>query len=268
MTTLISHWPGQNTPNDVVGSNNAEWQGIWSPITPNYSAGVIGNCFDCVNYTTAQYLYIPYAENISFGNSSKFTIEGYFKTTVTGMVVFERGPTRFTNDCAIIINTGGTLKNIISVAGVAAIEFPSAWVAGEWNKIKVSYDVGYWKMYVNDVEKTPSGSNYYLLPNNTNNWGYFFGGSVYYSVKVDELKIWNDEVLTKTHTVDILNGEIKSWTIVDGGTLPETPNTHEVVMKNGLIGEWNISSGGSRPSPNNNHTIETLHGLVKSWSIE
>jgi len=124
------------------------------------------------------------------------------------------------------------------------------------------------------VDKTSSD---FLKINNTSNL---------YGVGTTDISAWNTKDLdgfdrpgsdllvsigayegvlaTKTHTFVFVNGEIKSHTVVDGGTLPTPPNTHEWVIENGLTMEWNISSGGSRPSPSKNHSIEILKGLVQS----
>src|SRR4030042_887360 len=83
----------------------------------------------------------------------------------------------------------------------------------------------------------------------------------------DTLRILDFEENAKTHIINIVNGEIKSWAVHEDGSLPTVANTHEVTIQNGLIKTWNISSGGSRPTPSNTHIIDILKGLVQNWLI-
>jgi len=81
----------------------------------------------------------------------------------------------------------------------------------------------------------------------------------------DTLRILDFEENAKTHIINIVNGELKSWTVHEDGSLPIVANTHIIIIQDGLFKSWTITVGGIRAQKN--HSMELLKGLVKWWAI-
>src|SRR5205085_4634537 len=73
---LISWWPADNSPIDVVSSNNAVLQ-----LGATYTTGKVGRAFTLTPFSPFQpgSIMVPNSPQLNFGSNADFTIEGWVK---------------------------------------------------------------------------------------------------------------------------------------------------------------------------------------------
>jgi hypothetical protein len=124
-----------------------------------------------------------------------------------------------------------------------------------WYHILWTYNNGVHQLYVNGVLKTLNPTTPVLITQSTNpliigtgsypgpgNWRYLS------NAYLDEIGFY-DEVIAPTEIIGV------------------TRKTHTVVLLNGVTKSWSIVNGGTKPTPSNNHSIEVLKGSTQSWGI-
>jgi hypothetical protein len=272
MTVPILWWKGEDNTTESQAGLETTWA-----TTPKYSDGKVGRCFNIDHsYPGSDTIVVENNALFNFVPSGDFSIRFWIKLinplTTGNVYPIKKGDSSGGIADWGIGFYGGFFEYVYN--GVTW-SFDTAEINdSEWHDVLFTYSNGYIHFYLDGIDCNEDDTYQRLCLNNSSHLkiGYVFTRD--FNFCIDEIRIYNDvitpdnnDIATKTHTVIIESGLIKSWGIVDGGTLPATPNTHEVVIEKGLIKEWNISSGGTRPTPAKTHVIDTLKGLVQSWAI-
>jgi hypothetical protein len=171
MSTLLGHWKGEDNLVDSVNGNDAILDGD-NPPGLEYIDGIDDGKAFKLDYNSV--LRIPYTEKLNFGINSKFSIECYYEYIIdeTGFRI-AKGTHYHPNyvdsfeiehyDDDYEGSTDGI--RILSVYNDEYSHFDDSSCISGWNKIKCSYDNGYWKVYINDLEVACLDTNYNPIQN-------------------------------------------------------------------------------------------------------
>jgi hypothetical protein len=204
VSTLISHWPGDDSPVDIISGHDAVWVGV-----PEYSAGFLADCFKLGVYQNEGihgFINIPHHSDFDFLATGQFTIEFYWKETATeeagGNVsyLFSKGVALDeTHKWCIELDHGGILFYFIIHDDLGNFQIysldPDIFILDVWRKIKVTYDAGLVKLYIDDALIAPDAPGYVNIPYPETEDDFFFkNNNGEFCQYIDEIKLYRTVV--------------------------------------------------------------------------
>jgi hypothetical protein len=204
-TTLISHWPGEDSPADIISGHDmlglaTNWNYPVAIPGENYQGGVVGRAFAFTNSLRG---ITPSTPDLSLLNSSVFSIEMYSKINTYATVtpvghIYKTAAPGSLNSCVSFVIWGevyslpnkGFALRIYSKEGDVdnlGFYFPDhdAWINDTPFKFKLTYNNGLWHVFVNDIEvpNTDEDISHQIVDDES-------GSAWYFNNYADEIKIF------------------------------------------------------------------------------